>query len=268
MYKEYFGFNRYPFSKEIAGPDLFRSKDFIGWQEKMELLQKHGGLGVVWGVPGSGKSACLRWLRESLNHNRFRFYYLPDPPLSQNEFYRTVATAMALCPAGRRTANFRLLQEHIIDLARDKRITPIIVIDESQLLPQAVLEAVRLLLNFDIDSRDHAILLLCGQTELRRRLRLAVYEPLVQRIVAHYQFAGLQADEVEPYLRHRLALAGVQDQLFEPGAVQFITQVGKGVPRQIDVLAVRALSAAAVAKRKSVAQEHVQQAVAETLTTG
>jgi general secretion pathway protein A len=268
MHKEYFGFNRYPFSKEIAGVDLFRSKDFIGCQEKMEFLQQYGGLGVMWGVPGSGKSASLRWLRDSLNHNRFRFYYLPDPPLSVNEFYRTVAAAMALHPTGRRATNFRQVQDHIIDLARDKRITPIIVIDESHLLPQSVLEAVRLLLNFDLDSRDHAILLLCGQTELRRRLRLAVYEPLVQRIVAHFQFAGLQADEVEPYLLHRLALAGRQEQLFEPGAVQFIAQVGKGVPRQIDALAVRALAAAAAAKRKSVAQEHVQQAVEETLTTG
>ncbi len=153
-------------------------------------------------------------------------------------------------------------------MSGEKRITPIIAIDESHLLPHPVLEAVRLLLNFEIDSRDHAILLLCGQTELRRRLRLAVYEPLVQRVTAHYQFAGLQADEVDPYLRHRLALAGVQDQLFEPGAVQFIAQVGKGIPRQIDALAIRALAAAAVAKRKAVAQEHVERAVADTLATG
>lgn len=268
MHKEYFGFTRYPFSKEIAGTDLFRSKDFTGCQAKLEFLQRHGGLGVLWGVPGSGKSASLRWLRDTLNQNRFRFYYLPDPPLSLNEFYRTVATAMALRPTGRRAANFCLLQEHILDLSREKHITPIIVIDESHLLPHPVLEAARLLLNFDIDSRDHAIILLCGQTELRRRLRLAVYEPLVQRVTAHYQFAGLQTDEVDPYLRHRLALAGVQDQLFETGAVQFIAQVSKGVPRQIDALAIRALAAAAAAKRKSVTQEHVQQAVEETLTTG
>ncbi len=110
MHKEYFGFTRYPFGKEIAGADLFRSRDFIGCQEKMEFLQRHGGLGVIWGAPGSGKSAGLRSFREALNHNRFRFYYLPDPPLSLNEFYRTVAAAMALRPAGRRAAIFRQLQ--------------------------------------------------------------------------------------------------------------------------------------------------------------
>jgi type II secretory pathway predicted ATPase ExeA len=268
MHKEYFGFTRYPFSKEIAGADLFVSRDVAAYRERMEFLQRHGGLGMIWGAPGCGKSAGLRWLRDSLNNNRFRFYYLPDPPLSLNEFYRTVATAMGLRPTGRRATNYCQLQEHILDLSQEKRITPIIVIDESQQLPQAVLEALRLLLNFEIDSRDHAILLLCGQTELRRRLRLAVYEPLVQRVVAHHQFAGLQADEVEPYLRHRLALAGVQDQLFEPAAVQFIAQVGKGIPRQTDALASRALAAAAAARHKYVGQEHVERAVAETIATG
>jgi type II secretory pathway predicted ATPase ExeA len=268
MHKTYFGFKQYPFDKDVAGSDLYRSRDVVGCQEQLTRLQQHGGLGMMWGTPGSGKTACLRWLRDSLNQNRFRFYYLPDPPQSLSEFYRTVMTAMALRPEGRRAGNFRLLQEHIIELSQEKHITPIIVIDESHDLPHPVLAAVRMLLNFDLDSRNHAVLLLCGQAELRRRLRLAVYEPLVQRVVAHYQFTGLQADEVEPYLRHRLGLAGVQDQLFEPGAVQFIAQMGKGVPRQIDTLATRALAVAAGAKRKSVAQEHVETALPEILTTG
>jgi len=265
MYRKYFGLQRYPFGKEIAGEELYRSRDFTAYQEKMDFLQKHGGIGVVWGSPGSGKSVGLRWLRDSLNRNRFRFYYLPDPPLSLSEFYRSLATAMALRPAGRRAAIFRQVQEHILELSGGKKIKPIIALDESQMLPHTVLEAVRLLLNFDIDSRDHAILLLCGQPELRKRLHFAVYEPLIQRVTVHYQFAGLQPEEVEQYLRHRLAVAGVQDQIFEPAAVQFIAQVSKGILRKIDTLAVRSLAGAAAAKQKSVAQGNVERAMEETL---
>ena len=50
-----------------------------------------------------------------------------------------------------------------------------------------VLEEMRLLTNYAMDSQNRLRVLFCGQTELRRRLTMAVHEPLAQRIVVRYQ---------------------------------------------------------------------------------
>jgi len=46
-----------------------------------------------------------------------------------------------------------------------------------------------------MDSENRLCLLLCGQTELRRRVAMAVHEPLNQRIVVRYQLGALSQEE-------------------------------------------------------------------------
>ena len=58
---------------------------------------------------------------------------------------------------------------------------PILVIDEAQHLRNDVLEDLRLLCNFAMDSENRLCLLLVGLTELRRRLAMAVHESLGER---------------------------------------------------------------------------------------
>lgn len=261
MYKEYFGFKNQPFSKEISHDDLFHYEGFSRYENSMDLLKKHGGIGVLWGASGSGKSAALRWLNSQLNDNLYRFCYLPYPPNTTAELYRSIAVALDLQPHYRQMDIYRQIQEHIAGMVQDKKITPVIALDECQMYPHQVLQAVRLFLNFEFDSRDYVILLLCGQTEFRKRLRYAVYEPLVQRVTTQHQFAGLTAEEIESYLTHRLAVAGVQHPLFEPPAAEFIYQVTKGIFRKIDLLCVQSLQLAAEAKQKTVDQPTVDQAL-------
>ena len=73
-----------------------------------------------------------------------------------------------------------------------------------------VLEDLRLLTNYNMDSDNRLCLILVGLTELRRRLRMAVHESLAQRIVVRYHLAGLARDELPEYLTHRLRLAGCE----------------------------------------------------------
>jgi type II secretory pathway predicted ATPase ExeA len=261
MYKEYFGFKNQPFCKDISTEDLFHYEGFGRYESSMDLLKKHGGIGVLWGGAGSGKSAALRWLDSQLNENLYRFCYLPYPPNSTTELYRSIAVALDLQPAYRRMDIYRQIQEHIAQMVQDRKITPVIALDECQMYSHQVLEAVRLFLNFEFDSRDYVILLLCGQTEFRKRLRYAVYEPLVQRVTTQHQFTGLTAGEIKPYLTHRLAVAGVAHPLFEPAAAEFIYQVTKGVFRKIDLLCVQSLQRAAEEKMKTVDQPTVEQAL-------
>ena len=80
---------------------------------------------------------------------------------------------------------------------------PILVIDEAQHLRNDVLEDLRLLTNFAMDSENRLCLLLVGLTELRRRLAMAVHESLSQRLVVRHHLNGLDRDELDHYLIHR-----------------------------------------------------------------
>ena len=97
-----------------------------------------------------------------------------------------------------------------------------LIIDEAHHLRPEVLEDLRLLTNYEMDTQRITCLLLIGQSELRRRIGMAVYEALCQRIVVRYHFAGLTRDELPAYLAHRLRLAGTELQLFDPTAQEAI----------------------------------------------
>ena len=126
-----------------------------------------------------------------------------------------------------------------------------------------MLEDLRLLTNYEMDSRNRLCLLLVGLTELRHRLSMAVHESLAQRVVVRYHLAGLAREELSAYLAHRLRLAGCELPLFEPPAVEALFQATQGMPRKINRLAHYALTSAALDKAKCVSIEHVQTALEE-----
>ncbi|MDE0386793.1 MAG: hypothetical protein OXI22_23125 [Defluviicoccus sp.] len=126
-----------------------------------------------------------------------------------------------------------------------------------------MLEDLRLLTNFAMDAEQRLCLILVGLTELRRRLAMAMHESLAQRLVVRHHLTGLDRDEVDAYLTHRLRLAGCELPLFEPPAVEALFQSARGLPRQINRIAHYALSAAALAEAKTVNAEHLQHALEE-----
>jgi len=148
-------------------------------------------------------------------------------------------------------------------LCGEARQKPILIVDEAHHLRSDVLEDLRLLTNYAMDSDNRLCLLLVGHPELRRRLGMAVHEALAQRVVVRAHVPGLTREEAGPYLQHLLRLAGTELQLFEPAAQEALFQASGGLLRKMNGLAHRALMAAALAKSKTVTTEHIQAAMAE-----
>jgi general secretion pathway protein A len=114
-----------------------------------------------------------------------------------------------------------------------------------------------------MDAEPRLCLLLLGQTELRRRLTMAVHEALAQRIVVRYHMAALTREELAGYLTHRLGLASAEVPLFDPSAEEAIYQATGGLPRKINLLAHHTLLAAALTRAKLATTDHVQAAFPE-----
>jgi type II secretory pathway predicted ATPase ExeA len=160
-------------------------------------------------------------------------------------------------------ALYRQIKTEVSRLCTDARIRPVLVVDEAHHLRADVLEDLRLLTNYQMDAENRLCLLLLGQTELRRRLTMAVHEALAQRVVVRYHLTPLTRDELPAYLTHRLQLAGATVPLFDATAEQALYQATSGLPRKINLLAHHTLMAATLAKAKVATADHLQAALPE-----
>jgi type II secretory pathway predicted ATPase ExeA len=145
----------------------------------------------------------------------------------------------------------------------ETRCRPVLVIDEAHHLRSDVLEDLRLLTNYAMDSENRLTLLFVGHPELRRRVGMAAHEALNQRIVVRAHMAGLSRDELELYIAHLLRRAGTELPLFEPAAIEATFQATSGLPRRVNQLCHFSLLAAAMAKAKVATAEHVAAALPE-----
>jgi type II secretory pathway predicted ATPase ExeA len=74
---------------------------------------------------------------------------------------------------------------------------------------------------------------------------------------------GMTGEETGHYIAHHLTIAGRADTLFSDDAVDLIHQVGRGLPRAVNNLAVQALVAAYATGRNIVDESSARAAVTE-----
>ena len=263
MYRKHFGLKRRVFDNEIDVDALFVSKSALELVARLDYLFKLRGIGLVTGDAGSGKTTVTRKVTCGLHQGLHRVFYVPLSTGNVMDLYKSIAWELGLPTERSRAALYKCIRDEVSRLCLEAKIKPILIIDEAQNLRSDVLEDLRLLTNYRMDSENRLTLLFIGQAELRRRLSMAVHEALSQRIVVRHHVAGLEREEVGDFLAHLLRLAGTEVQLFEPPAREAIFQATNGLPRKLMRLAHHALNAAAAAKAKSVGADHVESALAE-----
>ena len=179
--------------------------------------------------------------------------------------FNAIAAELGLPPSYRRDRAWNALRQQISQLVVEKRQSPILFLDEAHLLRHEVLENLRLLFNFSMDSEPRLSVVLLGLSSLDQRLALSIHEPLTQRLILSHRLEPLKPEEIEPYIAHRSVVAGAPEglQIFEPAALEALRLAGKGIPRLINNLAHHALAAAALAKADQVTSRHVEPASGE-----
>ena len=150
------------------------------------------------------------------------------------DFYKSLCIGLGITPMHRKIDMFKQIQDTIKTYANDRKITPIIILDEAQYLRTDILNDLKMILNFDVDSKDYAVLILVGQPVLNDILSRSNHEALKQRIVVNYTFVGLEVKEVEEYLNTRLRLAGLNENMFEEGAIKAIASNCNGSTRKLN----------------------------------
>ena len=148
-----FGLEVNPFiknSKEI----LVATSEYNEAIIRLNYLAKTRGFGLLTGSAGKGKTTAVRNWSSQLNTSLYRVIYSCLSTLTVQEFYRSLAQGLGVTPAFRKTDNFRIIQGEITRLSLEKKKTPVIIIDEANYVNNAILNDLKMLFNFEMDSRE------------------------------------------------------------------------------------------------------------------
>lgn len=243
MYEAHFGLTTTPFTRGLPPDQLLSTPAMQEVGARLDYAARERRFAVLTGAVGAGKSTAVRAFLARLPVTRYTPLYVTDSQLTPRNFYVEVLWQLGIPPrfyrGDARRQLHRALQER-----DDAGRQPVIVVDEAHLLKREMLEEVRFLLNFDVDSRAPLALLLAGQPELRTTLKLECFAAIAQRVSLRAHLPPLTPAESAQYLQHHLAQAGAAGPLFTEPALRVLHAFTGGLPRQLNNVAAACLLAA------------------------
>jgi general secretion pathway protein A len=224
-----FGLKWNPFLPDVPVEALWKSAMVEHFCWRMEGLAREGGFALITGDPGTGKSVSLRILAHQLAS-------LPDvmtgvltrPQSNIGDFYRELGElfGVPLSPHNR-WAGFKVLRQTWLTHVDSTRFRPVLLVDEAQEMPPAVLSELRLLTSTDFDSRSILTVVLCGDGRLTRRFRRDELLPVASRIRIRLTLDYLSPKDLLEWLKHALAQAG-QPNLMSSEVMSTLTEHAAG----------------------------------------
>lgn len=264
-YCAFFGFKSEPFTSEISSKNLLKLPSMVSVKERFDYVMS-GGILVITGEVGSGKSTSLRWSQSQFHPSQHLFLNITATGGSLIEFYRQLCWDLdIIAKTGSRAGILKCFKNTIREIASTKKQKIIIVVDESHLLRIEVFAELHTLTQFDNDSKNLFSLVLAGQPNLIEKLTYRSSAPLASRVVARTHLSHLNQDQMAVYLEHHLGVAGIKKQLFSDQAITAIYQGSAGILRKANFLARGGLIAAATEKEQLVSADHIRLASTELL---
>lgn len=287
MYLEHFGLREAPFSLTPDTSFFFACSSYQEALNTLLVAVRNGeGFIKITGEVGSGKTLLCRKFLTALNQGRqsttligtqdqsiaaspaarFITAYIPNPYLEPRALLLALADEFRL-PIGKDADQHQLLKGLTGTLLECARNGPrvLVCLDEAQAMPLESLEVLRLLTNLETEKRKLLQVVLFGQPELDEHLSHHSIRQLRQRISFQYNLKGLRKDELDRYLRHRLAVAGFSGEtLFSKSAVAKLQRISGGIPRLVNIVAHKALMLAFSEGLQQVSVKHIRDAAADT----
>jgi MSHA biogenesis protein MshM len=266
MYYSHFGLTQPPF-RITPNTEFFYGGGNRGpiLEALIYAISQGEGITKVTGEVGSGKTMLCNMLQSRLPAN-VETVYIANPSVSPDEILFAIAFELHLNPprdAGHLEI-MQLLHRHLLDRhAQQKQV--VMFIEESQSMPIATLEEIRLLSNLETAHSKLLQIVLFGQPELEENLRQPNIRQLRERITHSFRLSPLKHDEIHDYLEFRVRAAGYRGpDLFSREVIKAIEKASDGLTRRINLIADKALLAAFSENTHTIDLKHIKAAVRDS----
>ena len=250
-YRQFHGLTGPAFAKNVAREHMLLYPQLTELENELEELVVDGGIGLLPGEMGIGKTTALRHFVGSLEDRSFNVAY-QGSVRHPTALLEGLVETLGVTPARSRANLLRQLSQLVARFWHEQRKKTVVMLDDAHLLPDDLLEDFRLCTNFNMDAADPLVLLLVGHPALRLRLRRPVHLALMDRIRTQYRLEGLSQAETADYIDHHMQQAGGGKNVFAADAKAAIFEYSQGIPRRINALALLGLKRSASRKLKTV----------------
>jgi len=244
IYQSHFGLTNAPFNITPDPGFLYLSTSHREALAQLSYgIRARKGFVVLTGEVGTGKTTLIHSLLNDLadgTHTALVFSTVVTPV----DLMRYVCEEFKLVDLRQARAELHdylvLLNEFLLEKYRCGD-NCVLIIDEAQNLSAEVLEAVRVLSNFETSTDKLLQILLVGQPELSARLNTLELRQLKQRVTLRHHLRALSVKECQEYITNRLRKAGGSPAIFTAAATEAIYQCSGGIPRLVNILCDNAL---------------------------
>jgi general secretion pathway protein A len=237
-YFKFLGLDREPFSTSPDPSFFFLSREHRAALCRLEIaITLRRGLCVLLGDVGTGKTTLSRKLAQGMKDPSDVLLRMVLNPYfrTEKQFLSRLASLfhVEVDPDATCLDHMEAIEKFLFQAAVERQQVVVLVIDEAQILPDHVLENLRILLNYETNDQKLLQLVLVGQLEFLARIRRI--NNFWDRIAVRYVLSPLGQDEVKELIEHRLRRAGhpSPDRVFTDGAIARIARHTQGYPRRL-----------------------------------
>jgi general secretion pathway protein A len=269
MYESFYGLNEKPFHL-LPDPDyIFMSHDHENTFTHLEYaISDNKGFVVITGEIGAGKTTLINFLLTKIQQD-IHVGVINNTAVTPSQFVKMICQEFELDVTGMDKVEMLGAFNNFLIEQFASRTRVVLIIDEAQNLPTKTLEEVRMLSNLESEKHHLLQIIMVGQPELKAKIQRRELMQFAQRVTVNCHLRGITADEVGPYIRHRLHVAGSKNgDIFDPGAVEAVYLYSRGIPRLVNILCDTALVYGFADGVKIISREFIENIVREREAAG
>lgn len=263
MYQDFFNLTELPYTLSPDPRYMFLTPQHKEALSKCQyIVSQKGGLAVIYGDVGTGKTTIARRLFQLLRDDpKTQVAMVVTPDLkTDTAFLRRVMAEFGAQPRRSHALSLAEFQDYTTKAyAKNKNL--VLLVDEAQEMTPKMLEVIRIFLNFESDTAKFLQVVLFGQNELAATLDKM--QPVKSRVAMFGALSSLTKKDTEDMIAFRWEMAGGKEHPFPPETLDTLFALSRGLPREICKLCNESLIKAFVEGKKEVAPEAVKSAAKE-----
>ena len=259
-YLEFYKLKEHPFSNAVENKFYYNSALHAEAIVRLKYaVDSMKGLAVVLGDIGTGKTTLARKMLDELDENQYEAALLVvlHSSVTADWLMRKIAVQLGVeNPGTNKVELLGQLYERLLEI-HESGLKTVVLMDEVQMLQtKEIMEEFRGLLNMEVPGGKLITFVFFGLPELENIL--ALDEPLKQRVAVMCRMKAFTDTITEDYIKHRLKVAGCEENIFMQDAVKAVHLFSNGVPRLINTVCDNALLEGFLLKRKQIDKDVIE----------